>query len=803
MVDSAEIVIIGGGILGCSIAYHLTKMGKTDVVLLEKNGLTHGATWHAAGLVGQLRNSRNTTRMLQHSVALYDELEAESELGISWKKVGSLRVASSKDRMKEILQLATTAKSFGLEMHILNALQAKELFPLMSTDGVEGAAYIPSDGYIDPSSLTQALAKGARSRGAKIIEGICVEDVKTDGKRRVTEVVTDQGVIKAGIVVNACGMWAQGLAQKSGVRIPACALEHQYIVTDPIPDMPDNMPTMRDPDNLVYYKPEVRGMVVGGYEPNTVPFGDKGIPKAFGQELLNDNFDRFEQLAILAAKRTPVINEVGVRTMVNGAIPYSADGDFVMGKAPEMDNYYVASGFLYGIAAGGGAGKMMAEWILDGEPSLNLWPLDIRRFGPHHNSKKAMYERAVELYGKHYTMHWPFEEHESARGIRRSPLYELLKERGAVFGSKSGWERPNWFAPEGVEAKDQCAFENPNWFKHAANEHRLVREGVALIDQSSFSKFEVRGNGALNCMERLAVANIDRPVGSVIYTQFCNERGGIESDITITRMGDQHFYVVTGSSFGVHDCNWINTHLPEDGSVILSEVTSSRAVINLCGPLARKVLEKVAEEDVSNSAFPFGQSRQLTLGAAPVLALRITYVGELGWELHVPTEYAAHVYEELERAGEEFGIGNVGYRAIDSLRMEKGYLYWSTDLSPDYTPYEAGLGFCVDLNKPDFIGKQALAEVKREGVKQKLCTFVLERAAPVFGGEAVICDGEVLGVTCSGNFAHTLGKPVVFAYVPIAYAEKTDFVIEVMGEAIPAIRSNRVLYDPSNEKIKA
>ncbi len=797
----ADIVIIGGGIIGCSIAYHLTRMGR-DVTLLEKGGLTHGATWHAAGLVGQLRSSRNVTRMLQMSVALYDTLESETGQPVDWKKVGSLRLACSPDRVLENRRLATMAKSFGLEMHMLGAAEAQTLFPLMSTDGVAGAVYLPSDGYIDPSSVAQALAKGARQKGARIFQNTAVTGVRVR-RRRVVEVAAGERHFKCAVVVNAAGMWAREVAAMSGVRVPALALEHQYLVTLPIPDMPPDMPTLRDPDLLVYYKPEVRGLVVGGYEPDTVPFGATGIRHDFGQELLPGSFDRFEQLAKKAARRTPAIEKVGVRQLVNGPIPYSADADFIMGKAPELDNYYVAAGFLYGIAAGGGAGRMMAEWIVDGRPSLDLWPLDLSRFYFHHAAKAFMYPRAVELYGRHYKMNYPATEPLSARPLRVSPLYRRLKDEGAVYGTRGGWERPNWFAPAGSAAADEPSFGRPNWFAAVGREHRAVRERVALIDQTSFSKFEVLGPGAFALLQRLAAADLAKPAESVIYSQMCNEAGGIEADVTLSRLDDNRFYVVTGSAFGVHDRHWIETHLPDDGSVVVRDATSARAVINLCGPDARRVLQQVAEEDVSNAAFPFATWRHLTIGAAPVLALRIGYVGELGWELHVPPDYAEHVYGVLWRAGEPFAIANAGYRAIDTLRMEKGYLYWSADITPDYNPYEAGLGTRVALGKGEFIGRAALARVKSEGVRRKLCVFTLERPAMVHGGEAILCRDRVLGVATSGNFGHTVGKPILFGYLPIEEAAHREYVVESFGEEIPATRHDGPLYDPRMLRLKS
>jgi len=796
-------LIIGGGIIGCSIAYHLAKAGEADITLLEKSALTEGATWHAAGLVGQLRSSRNTTRMLQRSVELYDNLEAETGQAIDWKKVGSLRLACSPDRLMEVKRLATMGRSFGLEMQVITAREACELFPLIDPKGVLGAAFIPSDGQVDPASLCQAIAAGARRQGVKIVQGRKVLDAAIrDG--RIAEIHTDDGIYEAETVVLAAGMWSRELGRKLGVNVPACAVEHQYLVTEPIPDLPKDLPTLRDPDRLVYYKQDAGGrLVIGGYEDDTVPFGERGIPGEFARQLLPENFDRFEPLARYAGEVTPVVNSVGVRQVINGPIPYSADGDFVMGKAPELDNLFVATGFLYGIAAGGGAGAIMAEWILEGRPSLDLWPLDIRRFGFHHGTRAFMYPRAVEHYAHHYKMRYPGQESEVARGIRRSPLYEILKARGAVYGAKNGWERPNWFAPAGVAPADRPGFTGQNWKPHVAGEHRAVREGVALIDQSSFSKFELRGPGALQALQYLAVSNMDRPAGSVIYTQLSNERGGIEADLTVTRLAEDRFYIVTGSGFGVHDAHWIESHLPKDGSAFLIEVTSARAVVNLCGPRARKVLSEVAEEDVSNEAFPFATAYHITIGAAPVLAVRIGYVGELGWELHIPTEYAAHVYETLRAAGEPQGIRDVGYRAIESLRLEKGYVYWSADVTPDYSPFEAGLGFRVHLkSKGDFLGRAALEKQKAEGVTRRLCTFTLAGEIPVFGGETILKDGAVVGLVSSAGFGPTVGKTVLYGYLPEALAGEVSFEVEAFGQHYTAERVAGPLYDPQNERLK-
>jgi sarcosine dehydrogenase len=803
--DSAQVVIIGGGIIGCSTAYHLAKMGWKDVVLIEKGELTSGSTWHAAGLVGQLRSDRNLTRMLQYSVSLYEKLEAETGLATGWKKSGCLHLASTQERMFELKRGATTARSFGLEMHMITPKEAYELCPILSLDGIIGAAFMPTDGQADPAGITQALAKGARNHGAKIYRNTLVTGFEF-GRNRVSALKTTEGDIQCEIVVNCTGMWGFQVGQMLGVNTPVVPFQHQYLVTNPIEGLPKDLPTIRDKDNLLYYKEEVGGLVMGGYERNGIPWAVEGVPNDFTSRLLSSDYNHFEQLSQPAMERTPCLKEVGISELINGPEAFTPDGNAIMGPAPELDNCFVAVGFnAFGIAAGGGAGRMMAEWIIEGEPSLNIWPLDIRRFGPYHRSRSYNLARTSEIYGKHYTIHWPSEEHDSARGARRSALYFLLKEKGAVFGAKYGWERPNWFAPDGVEPKDELTFETPNWFEHVGKEHKAARENVVLIDQSSFNKFEIEGPKALEFLNWLAANNIDKPVGSVTYTQLCNARGTIEADITVARLAEERFLLVTGTAFGLHDSQWIKRHLPKDGSVVFRDVTSALAVINVIGPNSRKLLEKVTRSEINNENFRFGKCRDITVGYAPLTVLRVTFVGELGYELYIPTEFACHVYETLWNAGQDLDVTNAGYRAINSLHFEKGYALWGAELTPEYTPYDAGLGFCVALNKGDFLGREALAKVKEQGPKWELCTFTLDTQEPVMlrGSEPIIYDGKVIGVTTSCGYGYTVGKTIALGYISAedaAYQE--DYEIEAYKEVYMAKREpNRALYDPERKKI--
>ncbi|MFP6615601.1 MAG: FAD-dependent oxidoreductase, partial [Candidatus Hydrogenedentota bacterium] len=603
---------------------------------------------------------------------------------------------------------------------------------------------------------------------------------------------------------NAAGMWAAELGRMAGVNVPLIPVQHQYLVTEEIAGLPEELPTVRDPDNLLYYKKEGAGLVMGGYEPDPIPWSLDGIPKNFNQELLESDFDHFENISRAAVKRTPCLGTAGVRKLVNGPEAFTPDGNCILGPAPELHNFFVAAGFnAFGIASGGGAGRMVAEWMVEGEPSLDIWPLDIRRFGPH-NDRTYTRDRSLELYAKHYAIAWPNEEHDTARGIKRSPLFHHLEKQGAVFGSKFGWERPNWFAPAGTDPKGELTFGIPNWFEHVGREHETARERVVLIDQSSFGKFEVEGPGAAAFLNHIAANNIDRPVGSVTYTQLCNPRGGVECDLTIARVEENRFFIVTGTAFSTHDFVWIRDHLPANESATLRDVTSEFAMINVCGPNARSLLQRLSKDDLTNEAFPFGQCREISIADTPVLASRVTYIGELGYELYLRPDHAARVYEALWQAGQAFGIGNAGYRAIESLRLEKGYRYWSADVTPDYTPYESGLGFCVDLSKGGFIGREVLAKANERGPMRKMCCFTLDgdEALLLNGGETIVRDGEVLGVVTSGGYGYTVGKTIAYGFIPAEHAEHTEgFCIEIFTNSYTATRHIGALYDPKRERI--
>ena len=807
----ARAVIIGGGIVGCSTAYHLGKLGWSDTVLLERHKLTSGSTFHAAGLVGQLRTSANITQMLGQSVRLYQTLEAETGLATGWKMNGGLRLACNPARWIELKRQATTARSFGLEMQLLTPREARELWPLMDISDLVGAAFLPTDGQVNPSDITQSLAKGARMQGVRIIEDCTVTGIEIE-RGRVTAVLTAHGRIACEVVVNCAGQWAREVGQMAGVNVPLVSVQHQYLITDAIPGIARDLPTLRDPDRLTYYKEDVGGLVMGGYEPNPIPWAVDGFPEGFNFRLLQPDWDHFQPMMELAMARVPALAEAGIRELVNGPESFTPDGNFILGPAPGLRGFYVGAGFnAFGIASGGGAGKVLAEWIAGDEAPFDLWPVDIRRFGLPHADLDWVRQRTLEMYGKHYTIAWPAEEHESGRPLRRSPLYERLQAQGAVFGEKLGWERPNWFAAEGEPRHDIYSMGRPNWFDAVAREHRAARERVALFDQTSFAKFRMVGRDARAALDWICANDIDKPVGNLIYTQMLNARGGIECDLTLARLADDDFYIVTGTGFATHDFEWISRQIPDALDARLLDVTSSNCVLALMGPRSRQVLEKLARDDISNASFPFGQTRWISIAGAPVLALRVTYVGELGWELHVPAECALTVYEALMHAGADYGIANAGYRAIETLRLEKGYRAWGSDIGPDHTPLEAGLGWAVKLkSRIPFLGREALERQKSGPLKKILCTFTVDDPDIVLiGRETIYRDHERVGWLTSGGFGHSIGKPIGLGYVRHAAGVDRDYLLagnyslEVATERVPCTLHLGPLYDPAMARVKS
>lgn len=805
----AQVVIIGGGVGGCSIAYHLTKMGWKDVILLERHELTAGSTWHSAGLVGQLRSDANLTRMMYYSTDLYRQLKEETGIDTGWREVGGLRLASSPERMEDLKRLVGMARSFGMPMELVSPQEALDMFPIMNIEGVLGAAYTPNDGVIDPTGLTNALAAGAKSGGATIHTETDVEAIRVKNGR-VHEVVTNRGTITTEIVVNATGQWGGEVGKMVGLNLPVVPMAHLYIITKPIEGVQHDFPTLRDPDLLVYWREEVGGLVTGGYERDPAPFGLKGIPKDFKYQLLPPDWDRFTPLMENSIKRVPAVEHAEIIQLLNGPEGFTPDGEFLLGPT-SVKGFWVACAFCaHGLAGAGGIGKVMAEWIIDGNPEWDLWRLDVRRFGSNYASQDYIMARTIETYSMYYDIHYPGEERLTGRGLRLSPTYYRLRDLGAQFGEKTGWERPNWFKP--YEALARHGHEPKGWARHGWSraigyEHQMTRENAGLFDETSFNKFEVRGSGALKFLNYLCANDIDQPVGSVIYTQALNKRGGIECDFTVTRVAEDRFFIITGTAFGQHDLSWMSLNMPEDGSVTIEDVSSSYACIGLWGPKARSILGKVTAEDISNEAFPYMTARRMMVGDVPALGLRVTYVGELGWEFYCPMEYGLRLWDTLWEAGQPEGIVAGGYKAIDSMRLEKAYRYWSGEISPDYTPFDAGLGYFVKLDKSDFIGKEALQQQKQEGLKRKLCCMVLADDQTIaLGKEPVRLAGsdEIISWVASGGYGYTVGQSIVYAYLPIEHSKAgTELDIEFFGERIGAVVAQAPLWDPKGERIKA
>ncbi|PWQ93483.1 GcvT family protein [Leucothrix arctica] len=809
--SSAQVVIIGGGVIGCSVAYHLTKLGFTDVVLLERRQLTCGTTWHAAGLVPTLRANYNMSMLANYSATLYEQLEAETGQGTGFVRNGSLTIATNKERLSEIKRGASMAKVAGFPCDVITPEQAKAMWPLMNTDDVIGAIHLLMDGMASPVDVTQALAKGARMGGAKIIEEVKVLDMKIkDGK--AVGVITEQGDIDAEFVVNCSGMWAREFGKKAGVNIPLHAAEHFYVVTESIPELQRGLPTMRDMDGFCYYKEDAGKLLVGMFEPNAKPWGMDGIPGSFFFDQLPDDYDHLEPYLEAAMHRLPILEETGLQLFFNGPESFTPDDRYHLGEAPELHNYFIAAGFnSVGIQSAGGAGKMLAEWIHKGHAPQDLWDVDIRRNMPFQGTQRYLEERTTESLGLLYETHYPFKQYKTARGVRRSVLHEQLKAQGAVFGSENGWERANWFAKEGQAAEYEYSFGRQNWFENNKQEHSAVRNSVGVIDQSSFCKYKIEGPDAETFLNRICCNNISVAIGKMVYTQWLNERGGIEADVTVTRTASDAYLVVSGVACQTRDMDWLRRNKPKDASVFFTDMTSAFAVITVMGPRSRDVLSKLTKADLSHEAFPFATSQEIELGYAIVRASRITYVGELGWELYIPTEYAPSVYELIFETGEVFDIRPYGYHTMNSLRMEKCYRHWGHDITDHDTVLEAGLGFTCNFEKEGgFIGKEAVLEQKANGpLPKRFIAFLFEDAGPLcYHEEPIYANGKIVGRTTAGMFGHTVGATVAMGYVEHEagvtkdWLESTSFEIEVECERYKVTPSLRSFYDPSMKKIK-
>jgi 4-methylaminobutanoate oxidase (formaldehyde-forming) len=820
MADHARAVIIGGGVGGTSIAYHLAERGWTDIVLVDRAELTSGSTFHSAGLVGQLRSSVTLTKMMMYGAELYGRLAAETGVDPSWHPVGSLRLASSMARFEELQRQAGWGQTFGLPIELVSASEARDRFPLMSTDGVLGAVWLPTDGWLDPSGLAQALAAGARRRGATIrphtrVVGIGVERGRVGG----VEVDLRDGsreTIATDVVVNAGGMFAPEIGRMVGVTIPIVPMAHQYLFTEAIPGVHPGLPQLRDPDNLVYFREEVGGLCMGGYERNPAPWGLDGIPPDFNGRLLAPDWPRFEEIMAGAVRRVPSIADAGVSRIINGPEGFTPDNEFILGES-DVRGFFVAAGFCaHGIAGAGGIGRQVASWIVDGEPELDLWHMDIRRFGgAHWRSREWTLARTTEVYSTYYDIHYPNEERQAGRPLRTSPTYDRLAALGAVFGEKSGWERPNWFEPNAddprwggraaLEALRPRGWAGQHWSPAIAAEALATREAAALFDETSFAKIEVIGRGAAGFLGRLCANEIDVPVGRVVYTSMLNSRGGIETDLTVTRVAPERYLLVTGTAFGQHDLGWLRKHLPDDGSVLLNDITSGRVCFGLWGPLARDVLAPLTTDDLSNEAFPFMTARAITVGRVPVYALRVTYVGELGWELYAHAEFGAALWDTLWEAGRERGLVAGGYRAIDALRLEKGYRVWSSDITPDENPYEAGLGFAVRLDKEtEFIGRDALVAAKTQGPAKRLRCLVLDDPRAVcLGNEPVRVGGAMVGRVTSGGQGFAVERSIAYAYLPADAGLGTRGEVALFGECIGFEVVREPLYDPAGERLRS
>ena len=804
---SASVIVIGGGVIGCSVAYHLARDGVTDVVLLERRQLTSGTTWHAAGLVGQLRTSINMTELARYTSELYLRLEAETGQATGYRRCGSWSLATNEERFEELRRSASMAKVFGLEVEVVTPAAIKARIPLLHTADVLGGIHIPTDGYANAVDITNALAKGARAAGARIFQNLPVTAIRT-GPGGVTGVTTEHGDIDADCVVLCAGMWTRELAQTVGVNVPLHACEHYYALFESVEGLDATFPVVRDYDACAYYKYDAGKLLLGAFEPHARPWATDGIPEDFCFDEIDGSLEHFEPILEQAMVRMPALETAGLETFFCGPESFTPDVRYHIGQAPELDNCFVAAGLnSIGLQSAGGIGRVLSDWIRHGHPPADLWEVDVRRNQPFQRNRKYLRERVSESLGLLYATHYPYRQYDTARGVRKSPLHDRLQAVGACHGEVAGWERPNWYAPEPGLARYEYSYGRQNWFEHSAAEHRAVRERVGLFDQSSFAKFRLEGADASRVLNTVCANDVDVRPGRIVYTQWLNERGGIEADLTVTRLSGDCYLVVTAAATEVRDFNWLQRHIPHDARCVLTNVTSAMGVISIMGPNARALLQSLSPNDLSHEAFPFANSREIELGYAVVRAARITYVGELGWELYIPTEFTAGVYDTLVEAGEPFGLVHAGYHALDSLRIEKAYRHWGHDITDEDTPLEAGLGFAVKFDKPGgFIGRDALLKEKAAGSAKRLLQFRLLDPQPLlYHNEPIWHDDVLVGHVTSGAYGHTLGGAIGLGYVDSAKVQNPgegSFSIEVAGERVPAEASATPMYDPASRRIR-
>lgn len=809
--DRCEVVVIGGGVIGVSVAYHLAEAGIQDVVLVERKELTSGTTWHAAGLVGQLRSSINMTKLARYTSELYRGLESETGQATGYRQCGSMSIAATAERFEELKRSASMAKVFGLEVNVLSVAEIAERYPLIQTDDLFGGIHIPSDGYANAVDITQALARGAKSRGVRIATHTKVEEILHEGGQ-ITGVRTDRGEIQAKYVVICGGMWSRDLASTVGVNLPLHACEHYYVLFESVEGLHPDLPVLRDYDACTYYKYDAGKLLLGAFEPSAKPWGVGGISEDFCFDEIAGDFDHFEPVLHDAMKRFPALERAGIQKFFCGPESFTPDVRYHLGEAPELKNCFVAAGLnSIGLQSAGGVGKVTAEWIRDGRPPVDLWEVDVRRNMPFQRNRRYLQSRVGESLGLLYATHYPYRQYETARGVRKAAIHDRLRAAGACHGEAYGWERPNWYAPAGVEPVYDYSYGRQNWFEHSAAEHRAVREGVALFDQSSFAKFRFEGRDTLAVLNRTCANNIDVAPGRVVYTQWLNERGGIEADLTVTRLTEHAFMIVSAAETEVRDFYWLKRHIPDDAHCVLTNVTSGMGVISIMGPKARDLLQSMTPDDMSHKGFPFATSREIELGHGYVRASRITFVGELGWELYVPTEFMQDIYDRIVAAGAEYGLAHAGYHALNSLRTEKAYRHWSHDITDEDSPLEAGLDFVVKWDKPGgFVGREALLEQREKGLSRHLVQLRLKDAEPlIYHNEPIWRDGTLVGHITSGAYGHTLGGAVGLGYVSAIPGEAAEAVldghyeVEVACEKIAAEVSLRPLYDPENSKIRS